>query len=331
MTKNFTDIHRTEILIDAQASIGPFKWQQHSIGHGGTNSTPLSEKVIAGTRKLQPKLVRIFLQEYFNVYPDHGVYDWSKLDPYMDSFAQTGAKVLATINFKPRPLYPEINQDIWRPSSVTEWQGLIYQLVKRFSVEKPIVSYWEHVNEADIGVMGGCPYRIHSIEEYYEFYAMTIQPILEAFPQAKVGGPCSADYRVLPGFVDLCAQNAAPLDFVSYHAYQDDPALHRMMAESLSKKLDSYPGKRPELMINEWNKGFEPPWSSTAYDSVSVEEMAKSTAPRGSHCQDYPDDARNASRLVVLLPALGRMYLYQRIFQLFLARRDESGYVQTLE
>jgi xylan 1,4-beta-xylosidase len=274
MGKNYIQMPRTEVQINAQSVIGHFEGWRHTVGHGGVNSQPLPEKIIAGTRKLRPRLIRIFLQEYFDIYPDHDVFNWSKLDPYLGSFAQTGAKILATINFKPPVLYPQINHNIWRPSNVNEWQNVIYQLVRRYSVEQPIVTYWEHVNEPDIGTWGGCPYRIPSVEELHEFYKMTMQPVLQAFPGAKIGGPCPAEYQVVSGFVDICAQNQTQLDFVSYHRYQDDPEIFRFMAETLSEKIENYPGKRPELMINEWNKGFEPLWTSTDYDSISVEEMA---------------------------------------------------------
>jgi len=274
MSRDFTALPRVNLEIDASTNKGPFEWWRHTLGQGAVNSRPLPERVVEGTRKLKPCLIRIFLQEFFDIYPDHGVFNWSKLDPYMDSCARTGAKVLATINIKPPVLYPVINQDIWRPNNIEEWQDVIYQLVRRYSVEKPIVTYWEHVNEPDIGEWGGCPYRIPSVVELHEFYTMTIKPILDAFPDAKVGGPCPADYRVVPEFMDCCARHQTRLDFVSYHRYEDDYESHRYIAETLHEKVKSFPGKRPELMINEWNKGFEPAYSSTPYDSVSVEEMA---------------------------------------------------------
>lgn len=274
MVKNYLALPRVKVHVDAGSSQGTLEMWRHSIGQGGVNSQPLSSRVIAGFNKFKPRLVRIFLQEYFDIYPAHGVFDWSKLDPYMDSFAQTGAKVLATINIKPQVLYPVLNQDIWRPNDTAEWQNVIYNLVRRYSVDKPIVTYWEHVNEPDIGETGGCPYRIPSVEELHEFYALTIQPILKAFPAAKVGGPCTADYRVVPGFVDCCAKHQTRLDFISYHSYADDLAFHRSMAEILSHAAAEFPGKRPELMINEWNKGFDKEEADTLFDFVSVDEMA---------------------------------------------------------
>jgi hypothetical protein len=74
MTKNFVQMPRTEIHIHAQEVTGPFEAWRHTIGHGGVNSRPLPEKIITATRKLQPRLIRIVLQEYFDVYPGHGVF-----------------------------------------------------------------------------------------------------------------------------------------------------------------------------------------------------------------------------------------------------------------
>jgi len=86
MTKNYLALPRVDIKIDAGSPQGSFEWWRHSVGQGGVNSQPLTPRVIEGMRKLKPRLVRIFLQEYFNVYPAHGVFDWRKLDAYMDSF-----------------------------------------------------------------------------------------------------------------------------------------------------------------------------------------------------------------------------------------------------
>lgn len=281
MKKDFLALPRTYIDIDAGAVQGPFDGWRHSLGHGAVNSEPLPERVVEGVKKLKPRLIRIFLQEYFNVYPDQGVFDWTRLDAYMDSFAQTGAKVIATINFKPPVLFPEINHGIWRPNHVEEWQNVIYQLVKRYSVDKPIVTHWEHANEPDIGETGGCPFLMPTPEENHEFYAMLIKPILEAWPEARVGGPAMA-YCYSPifkGFIELCHKNGTPLHFVSWHSYHNDPKYFTDQVDYVGRILGSLYGEaeRPEMFYDEINKGFDfQDMNNPSYYFISVEELAQS-------------------------------------------------------
>jgi hypothetical protein len=199
----------------------------------------------------------------------------------MDSLAQTGAKVLATINLKPPVLFPQVDQAIWRPNDTVEWQNVIYQLVKRYSVERSIVTHWEHVNEPDIGEQGGCPYLIPTAEENFEFYQMMLKPILDAFGGAKVGGPAMAGVNspILSGFIDLCRQNETQLDFVSWHRYGDDFETYLSGIEKVKGYLQAYPGRKPEMMLNEWNKRFDvADPAAPSYHLISVEEMA--LAPR---------------------------------------------------
>ena len=38
------------------------------------------EPHIKELRQLRPRTIRLFLSEYYRIYPDHAVYDWTKLD-----------------------------------------------------------------------------------------------------------------------------------------------------------------------------------------------------------------------------------------------------------
>jgi len=265
--RSMTALPVANVAVDATETTGPLDTFRHTLGHGGINSNPLPPRVVDGVAKLHPRLIRIFIQEFFFVYPDHNVYDWSKLDPYMDSLAQTGANVVAAITIKPKPLFPKLDQNIWQPNNPAEWQQLIAALVKRYSVDKPIVTYWEIGNETDIGENGGCPYLIPDPAQYAEYYKMTIEPILKTFPKAKVGGPAvanaSSDY--IARFVDACAKQKLPLDFISWHLYSDDVDSHAQFVLKYRKIVDQFLGKRPEMLVTEWNKGFDP---------ISVEEIA---------------------------------------------------------
>ncbi|HEY7425290.1 MAG TPA: hypothetical protein VH682_13745 [Gemmataceae bacterium] len=261
-----------DVAVDLAADEGPLELWRHSIGHGGINPLPLPNRVVRGIAKLKPRLIRIFIQEFFQVYPEHGRFDWSRLDPYMDALARTGAKVVAAITIKPKPLFPAIDPAIWRPNDVAEWQRVIAALVRRYSVDKPIVTYWEIGNETDIGEQGGCPYLIPKAADYAAYYRMTSAPILTTFPKAKVGGPAVANGNgdLLPGFIDRCVKDGTRLDFISWHLYADDPRQHARLADKYRKLLAAkFPARRPEMLVTEWNKGFE---------RISVEEQA--FAPR---------------------------------------------------
>jgi xylan 1,4-beta-xylosidase len=271
MANRFGSIPQETIRIDTTDSQGAYEWWRHTIGHGGINSLPLPDKVIAGSKKLMPRLVRTFIQQYFDIYPEHGQFDWSILDPYMDSLAATGGKVVAAITIKPKVLFPNIDQYDVMPNDSKEWQHVIYELVKRYSVERPIVTYWEIGNEPDIGENGGCPYYFRTAEQYNEFYRMTIEPILAAFPAAKVGGPALANAasELMVELIKYCRENTLQLDFVSWHLYNSDPLEHKLWVEKikgyLSVDYGTYP--RPEMLITEWNNMF---------DALSIEELAYS-------------------------------------------------------
>lgn len=272
MTEAWARLPMTTMTVDAGTPTGPLELWRHCVGHGGINALPLPEGVVQGIRKLQPRLIRTFIQECFDVYPEHDRFDWTTLDPYMDALARTGAKLVAAITIKPPVLFPTIDHAVWQPTSVAEWQKVIRQLVTRYSVERPYVTYWEIGNETDIGESGGAPYLIRDPEAYSAWYRMTSQAVLEAFPAAKVGGPaaCWIDNEPLPGLIASCRESGTQLDFISWHIYNDDPQRHALGVERAKELLASFPGPRPEMLVTEWG---------TAIGSrVSVEEIA--FAPR---------------------------------------------------
>jgi len=264
---DLVSLPRTEVVVNAHESKGPLEWWRHSLGQGGINSLPLPPRVRAGVARLRPRLIRVFIQEHFDLYPDHGRFDWRKIDRFMDALAETGAKVVAAITIKPPALFPKVDHGIWEPADVAEWQHVIHQLVRRYSVEKPVVTHWEVGNETDIGEDGGSPYLIPDPRDYARFYEVTTRPILAACSSAKVGGPaaCWVENEPLPGFVSACRASGARLDFISWHLYHDDAGRHAAGVGIAQRLLSDFPPPRPEMMVTEWNKSFDP---------VSAEDLA---------------------------------------------------------
>ncbi len=264
---NYNALPTVTVAVNAGQVVKPFEWWRHCLGHGGINSHPLPDRVIAGAEKLGLPMLRTFMQEYLRVYPDRNTFDWSICDRYMESLQATGSSVVAALTMKPRSIFPAIDHAVWKPADIAEWQKVVGAVVKRYSVDRKIVTYWEVGNETDIGEWGGCPLLTTTAESYFDFYTTMLKPILEVFPGAKVGGPAIADGRCdwLPEFIELCKKTGTRLDFVSWHLYNNSPRDHVMLIRHIKSLLADSPGKKPELLITEWNKGFE---------RVSVEEMA---------------------------------------------------------
>lgn len=253
----YLDLPVRSVSINADEEQGPCEWWRHTIGDGGINNLPLPERVIQGAKMLRPRLIRIFIQEYFDIYPAHGRFNWSLLDPYMDSIAATGAKIVASINVKPKVLFPKVDHGVWRPNDVAEYQQVIASLVERYSVDKPYVTYWEIGNETDIGESGATPFLIPDPGEYLQFYEMTLKPILEVYPDAKVGGAaaCWIDNEPLPGLIERCHRQGIRLDFISWHCYHNNPERHVAGIEKAKARLAGF-SPCPEMLYTEWATGF---------------------------------------------------------------------------
>jgi len=248
------------VAIHTAEFTGPLDMGRMALGQGGLSEEPMWENRAAEIRALRPKLVRLFIQEYFNLLPARGKYNFTTLDRSVDLILKTGAKPLMNIDFKPRVLYPKIDMDIVEPNDWGEWERLIVALVKHYKERGDGIQYWEVSNEPDMGEDGGCPYRFRP-ENYTTYYQHTAAAILRADASARVGGPALAGWKspILPALLEFCAKGKAPLHFVSWHGYTNNPAEFRRTIDGVKKLLSAYPTLHPETMINEWNLALMKP------------------------------------------------------------------------
>jgi len=274
MIDRFTNTQRRRLTVDWANDKGPIDMRYHSMGIGGVHSMPAPQPVVDSVAALKPSFIRIFLQEFFYIYPDHGVFDWSKMDAYMDAVHAMGSDIMASICIKPHVLYPVVDESICMPNNVEEWQNVIKAMVLRYSKEKPYVTHWAIGNETNIGEWGGCPYLITCPDVFFEYYKITAEAIREVLPQEiKVGGPSYAGNgegaaKYLARVVELCNQHNVPIDFTCYNAYHDNPEFHvnggRMIRDAIDKHI---PGLK--LYMTEFNVSLVDP-----VNDVSIEETA---------------------------------------------------------
>jgi hypothetical protein len=210
---------------------------------------------IAEIRAPRPRLIRLFVQEYFQFLPARGHDRFETLDHSVETILETGAKPLMCRCMKPRLLFPTVNQDVVEPNDYGEWERLIASLVAHYKDRGAEIRYWEVANEPDIGESGGCPYRFEP-ESYVRYYMHTAKAVLRADPEARVGGPALAGVRspILPALLSACNDGKTPLHFISWHIYSSDPpgcAGPSHTPRTCSRRIPAS-SRRPSLMSGTW-------------------------------------------------------------------------------
>src|SRR5580700_6728125 len=217
------------VRLSLDAARGLLHIERMALGQGGLSSEPMFDSRVAEIKALRPALIRVFIQEYFNLLPSRWRYYFDTLDRTVDTIVRTGASPLMCICFKPHLLFPKVDQTLVEPTDYQQWEDLVAALVRHYGERHPgKVKYWEVGNEVDIGEPGGCPYLFQP-DSYVRYYRHTVAAIQSADPSARVGGPALASVRspILPALLAAADGEKLPLHFVSWHIYSSSPAAIR--------------------------------------------------------------------------------------------------------
>jgi xylan 1,4-beta-xylosidase len=283
--------------------LGPLQIDHMALGQGGLSEEPMWDSRVAEVRALRPRLIRLFIQEYFDLLPAPGRVHFETLDRSVDTILQTGATPLMCLCFKPRVLFPEVNQDVVEPQDYAAWEELIFGLVRHYRDRGAHIRYWEVANEPDIGEDGGCPYRFKA-DSYVRYYQHTAAAILRADAEARVGGPALANVRspLLPALLEAARTNRTPVHFVSWHIYSSDPRSIRSTVDYVKELLRQYPGPAPETFLDEWNMDLMNPPLDARFQPCYVAETIWQMKEAGLdyscyyHLRDWYVDAETFGR-----------------------------------
>jgi xylan 1,4-beta-xylosidase len=170
------------------------------------------------------------------------IYSWTIIDRIFDTFRANKITPLVEVGFMPEALstHPEPYRHnfpegsiytgwAYPPKDYQKWAELVFRFVghlhERYGDAETKTWMWEVWNEPDIAYWKGTP------EEYFKLYDFTVDAILRAFPQARVGGPDSTGpsypkaAEFLRAFLEHCAHQknyvsgkvGTRLDFISFH------------------------------------------------------------------------------------------------------------------
>ena len=201
-----------------------------------------------------------------NVYTEDAsgqpVYDWTIVDRIFDTFRETGVKPLVQLGFMPEALstnpqpyrhtFPKGNIFTgwtYPPKDYAKWAELVFRfaqhLRERYGDDEMKSWLWEVWNEPDIDYWHGTP------EEYFKLYDFSVDAVLRAVPDARIGGPDSTGpgspkaIAFLQDFLEHCAhgknfansKTGTRLDFVSFHPKGSPKWLGDHVQMGISKQL----------------------------------------------------------------------------------------------
>ena len=299
---------QVKISIDTSRTLGPIDFTRYALGQGGLSEQPMIGDHVDQIRQLHPQTINFFVQEYFDLYPAHRQYHWETLDKAIEAVLATGAKPIMNLCFKPKVLYPKIDDQIVDPTDYSEWEELIFQLVRHCNQDRKFgIEYWLVANEGDIGEPGGVPYKFPTFQSYFLYYQHTVSAIRRADPKAMVGGPAPANYKssFIDALIDSAGRGEAPLDFLCFHTYSNDPEEFGKLIDSMKAKLaKQFKLSNTETMIDQWNMSLGNPIMNPYFQPAFVLETTlvfyKKGLTRSSyyHIRDYFVDPAVFSRFL---------------------------------
>ena len=158
---------------------------------------------------------------------DEFLYSFFNADQIFDFLLSIGMKPFVELSFMPSTLSSgdqtvfHYRANVTRPRDYAQWSVLIRKLVghwvERYGLEEVRQWFFEVWNEPNLTAFGS-----GSQAEYFELYRYTSEAIKSIDKSLKVGGPATAANAWIGDFMNFCATNNLPADFISTHHYPTD-------------------------------------------------------------------------------------------------------------
>src|SRR5437870_4813266 len=215
-------------------------------------------------------------------------YNFSYLDQIYDGLLANGVRPFVELSFMPSELAAKnILHAFWYKPNVSppkDWEkwdqlitAFIKHLVERYGIDEVARWYFEVWNEPNIDFWAGEPKQA----TYWQLYDHTARAIKKVNTRLRVGGPTTAQAAWVDVFIEHCAGNNVPLDFVSTHVYGNDRSQDvfgtnediprdKMVCRAVNKvheQISASPMPNLPLIWSEFNASYknEPPVTDSIY------------------------------------------------------------------
>ena len=207
-------------------------------------------------------------------------YTWQYIDELYDFLHSIGMKPFVELSFMPSALASGNKTIVWWKGNVTlpkdwkKWEDFIRafttHLKERYGEDEVRTWYFEVWNEPNLG-----GFFAGKQADYFRLYDVTAKAIKSVSPAYRVGGPATAGCGWIPEFIQFCATNGSPVDFISTHTYavnqgfldengdrgtvlsSNPRAIYGEMIDS-RKKISESALPNLELHFTEWSASYTP-------------------------------------------------------------------------
>ena len=190
-------------------------------------------------------------------------YDFRATDEYITATRATGAEIIYRLGESIE--HQTVKRHVHPPHDPVRWAAVCAGIVRHYNEGwaggfHHGIRYWEIWNEPENRPV----MWTGNDAQFLELYKVTARTLRTEFPAIKIGGAAFGYYgrfdgrdlqpsEFVAGFLDLCRNEALPLDFFSWHCYTDNPAELVARARAVRRVLDTRGFAKTESHLNEWN------------------------------------------------------------------------------
>lgn len=201
------------------------------------------------------------------IYPDttadpalESSYDFSVSDDYFASIVNGGFDVYLRVGDSAGTAAGFPAKNPRTPANFANWAQAAVHVVGHYTDTvrwgRNAVRYVEVWNEPD-----STHFWDADLETFYDFFAQATTALKAAYPDMMIGGPglTHRSYAAplgqtwFQGLLSYCRDQGAPLDFLSWHTYTNDPEILAAAAIWYRQQLDGYGFAATEIHTTEWN------------------------------------------------------------------------------
>jgi xylan 1,4-beta-xylosidase len=234
-------IQTESIVIDAQAPGEPFPHFWEQMFGSGRAILSLRESYRNDLRAAKQATDFEYIRFHAIFHDEVGLYDedlngnpiynYSYIDQIYDGLLANGVRPFVELSFMPQKLAstPSRQAFVYKPfnSPPRDWdswgdlvQHFAQHLIDRYGIDEVSQWYFEVWNEPNIDFWAGEPKE----STYYQLYDVSARALKRVSPRLRVGGPATAQAAWVDRFIEHCAGQNVPVDFVSTHVYGNDTA-----------------------------------------------------------------------------------------------------------